>query len=142
MNFRCEMCGYNWDYSPRSTIVRKYVICPVCRANIKNPQWGLRVTGQKNPSVQDIKKIIIPILLRYNVKKAFIFGSFARGEQKLGSDLDILVDFDYNSMKGLDYVRLWKDLESSLQMKVDLVSKNYVNKLIKNEIEKEEIRVI
>ena len=36
---------------------------------------------------------IIPVLKRYNVVRAAIFGSFARGEMKEGSDIDLLVEF-------------------------------------------------
>ncbi len=41
---------------------------------------------------EEIKKKIAPILKKYNVTKAGIFGSYARGEQKRNSDVDILIE--------------------------------------------------
>ena len=43
-------------------------------------------------SIQEIKEKITPILQRYGIKKAAIFGSFAKGEAKTSSDVDILVE--------------------------------------------------
>jgi uncharacterized protein len=48
---------------------------------------------QSNESISSIKKKIIPILKRNHVVKAGIFGSYARGEAKRKSDIDILVQF-------------------------------------------------
>ena len=44
--------------------------------------------------VEEIKSLIIPILKRYGVKKASLFGSFVRGENTERSDIDILVEFE------------------------------------------------
>jgi len=43
-------------------------------------------------SIQEIKEKITPILQRYGIKKAAIFGSLAKGEAKISSDVDILVE--------------------------------------------------
>lgn len=47
-------------------------------------------------SVETIKRKINPIFTRYNVKRAAVFGSVARGEDRPGSDVDILVEFGKN----------------------------------------------
>ncbi len=137
---RCESCGYEWAYAPRNNVRRKYVVCPVCRANLKNPAWTQNIGG--NNDIKKIKEIIRPILLKYYVKRAVIFGSFARGEQRKDSDLDLLVEFDYDKMDGLDYMRLWKELEEELGIKVDLVSWTYINPLIRKDVDREGIKAL
>jgi len=79
----------------------------------------------------------IPLLReKYHVKKIGIFGSFVRGEQKKGSDLDILVEFE-TPIGFFDFVRLENLLSRTLHKKVDLVSKRAVKPAIKKEIFKE-----
>jgi len=56
------------------------------------------------------------------VLKAWLFGSYARGEQTEDSDVDILVEFDRTNPIGLfAYVRMQRELEERLNRKVDLV---------------------
>ncbi len=57
------------------------------------------------------------------VVRAFVFGSFARGENGPDSDIDILVSFDRSAKVSLfDHVRMTYDLEDILGMEVDLVT--------------------
>lgn len=56
------------------------------------------------------------------VRKAYVFGSYARGEATPSSDLDILVELDYRYKIGLEFVQMKLDLEAMLQKEVDLVS--------------------
>jgi hypothetical protein len=56
------------------------------------------------------------------VVKAWLFGSYARGEETEDSDVDLLVKFDRSLPIGLlAYVRIHRDLEEKLGRKVDLV---------------------
>ena len=56
------------------------------------------------------------------VLKAWLFGSFARGEEREDSDVDVLVKFDCSRPIGLfAYVRMHRELEEKLGRKVDLV---------------------
>ena len=56
------------------------------------------------------------------VLKAWLFGSFARGEATPESDVDILVEFDHSSPIGLfAYAQMWRELEERLGRQVDLV---------------------
>jgi hypothetical protein len=56
------------------------------------------------------------------VLKAWIFGSFARGEERPDSDVDILVDLDYSQPIGLRFFGMYEDLREMLGRNVDLVS--------------------
>ncbi|MBL7061044.1 MAG: nucleotidyltransferase domain-containing protein, partial [Actinobacteria bacterium] len=45
-------------------------------------------------NIEEIKKKILPILKDYRVKKIGLFGSYARGEIKENSDIDILIEIE------------------------------------------------
>lgn len=76
----------------------------------------------------------LPLLkAKYHVKKIGIFGSFARNEQKKGSDIDILVEFE-TPVGFFEFIRLENFLSHTLRKKVDLISKKAVKQAIKKEI--------
>ena len=56
------------------------------------------------------------------VLKAWLFGSFARGEETPGSDVDILVEFDSNARVSLlKHAAMICDLDKMLDRPVDIV---------------------
>ncbi|MBI4162650.1 MAG: nucleotidyltransferase family protein [Candidatus Aenigmarchaeota archaeon] len=77
---------------------------------------------------------------KYKVKEIGIFGSYARGEQKKTSDLDILIRFDKDASL-FDFVELGNFLEEKLKVKIDIVSEGGVRKELKNAIMKEVVMV-
>ena len=91
--------------------------------------------------IMNLKKKIIPILKRNNVVKAGIFGSFARGEAKKGSDIDILIEVKAKKFSLLDLIRLEMELEKKLRRKVDLLTYKSIHPLLKNRILSEEVRI-
>ena len=77
---------------------------------------------------------------RYKVKELGIFGSYARGQQKKTSDVDILVKFNPNASL-FDFVGLGNYLEEKLKIKVDVVSENGIRPELKNNIIKGVLKV-
>lgn len=71
------------------------------------------------------------------VLKAYLFGSFSRGEGKADSDIDLLVELDYSQPIGLEFIQMQIDLENLLGRKVDLVSARGLSKYIKPIIDNE-----
>ncbi|TAF96184.1 MAG: nucleotidyltransferase [Cytophagia bacterium] len=71
------------------------------------------------------------------VLKAYLFGSYVRGEATEDSDIDLLVELDYSQHIGLHFVQMIFDLEDMLKRKVDLVSENGLSKYIRPYIEAE-----
>ena len=61
---------------------------------------------------------------RYPIRSLALFGSYARGDNTTGSDIDILVDFA--QPVGMEIVDLVLELESILDHKVDLVTYNAI----------------
>ena len=73
-------------------------------------------------STQTMTKIIADYFKTQPVLKAWLFGSYARGEETSESDVDILVEFDHSSPIGLfAYARMWRELQERLGLDVDLV---------------------
>jgi predicted nucleotidyltransferase len=69
---------------------------------------------------------IIPAIQGYfatqPIVKAWLFGSYSRGEETVGSDVDILVSFDKDAKISLfKYADIICQLEALLKQKVDLV---------------------
>ena len=75
----------------------------------------------------------------FKVKTIGVFGSYVRGEQKRGSDVDILVEFEEDAEIGFfKFLDLEEFLSRKLGVKVDLVTKNalkpYIGKCILREV--------
>jgi predicted nucleotidyltransferase len=74
-------------------------------------------------SIEKIKALIIPVLKKYGVQKAALYGSFVRGEQIGRSDVNILVEFRDRANKTLlDLVGLELEIEELLGCKVDVLT--------------------
>ena len=90
--------------------------------------------------IEEIKKKVIPILRRNKIKRAGIFGSYARGEQTKNSDVDILIDSPKGI--GLGFIGIIFELENRLGKKVDLVTYASISPYLKEYILNDEIRII
>jgi predicted nucleotidyltransferase len=71
------------------------------------------------------------------VLKAYLFGSFVRGEAQDQSDVDILVELDYAQPVGLEFIAMKLDLEDLLNKEVDLVSARGLSEFIAPAIHRE-----
>ena len=83
--------------------------------------------------IEGIRNKILPILRRYDVVRAAIFGSFIRGEMREYSDIDILVEFK-GEKSLLDLAGLKIELEELLGRKVDVLTYNSLHPLLKHKI--------
>ena len=79
----------------------------------------------------------IPILKKYGVSRASLFGSFARGEATEKSDVDILIDLP-KGMSLFGFADLKMELEAKLEKDVDLVTYRSIHPLLKDVILKEQ----
>lgn len=77
-------------------------------------------------SVSSIKKKALPILKRHAVKRASIFGSFARGTATSRSDVDFLIEYKRGNKTLFDLVDLKSDLEETLDRDVDIITFNSI----------------
>ena len=86
-------------------------------------------------------KLITDFLSTQPISKAWIFGSFARGEENPQSDVDILVTFKEQVRIGLKFVQIINSLEKLLNRPVDLVEESSLLPWIKPIVEKEKILI-
>lgn len=75
------------------------------------------------------------------VKKAYVFGSYARNEANKDSDIDIMVELDYDQPIGMKFFSFQSELEDLLNMKVDLVTSDGLSKYIKPFIDDDKIMI-
>ncbi len=96
--------------------------------------------SKKTESISSIKRKIIPILKKNDVVKAGIFGSYATGEAKKNSDIDILIQPPKGI--GLGFIGIKLELEEKLGKKVDLLTYRSVHPYLKKYILGGEVRII
>lgn len=96
---------------------------------------------EKTERIRRIEMKIVPVLKRHDVTKAGIFGSFARGDVRKGSDVDILVQFKGRKSL-LDLAGLEMELEAALKRRVDAITYSSVHPLLKQRVIKEQVRTI
>ncbi len=87
-------------------------------------------------SVDEIKSALQPVFVRYNVKKAVLFGSYVKGLANKESDVDLLLD---SGLRGLKFVGLIEDVRAALDKDVDVFDKTHIipDSKISSEIQKD-----
>jgi len=94
-------------------------------------------------TLEEIKKILAEhkeeIRKKYGIVIIGVFGSYARGEQKETSDVDILVEIE--RPVGLRFFELWDYLEKLLGCNVDLVRAKLLREEIRDDILKEVVQI-
>ena len=91
-------------------------------------------------NLEHIKSQIKPILKKYGIKRAGIFGSTARGDS-VANDLDLLVKID-KKISLLEFIGIQQELEDELGMKVDLVEYEALKPALKEDILRDEEPVL
>ena len=86
-------------------------------------------------TVSQIQDILVPNFREYNIRRAILFGSYAKGSAKDKSDIDLLVD---SGLKGLAFFGLLEDVVNALGKEVDLLDTSQIipNSDVDNEIKK------
>ena len=89
--------------------------------------------------INKLRKIKPELLKRYPISELGLFGSYARGDYQVESDIDILVDF--NGSIGMNFFTLFHELEDAFKIKVDLVSRKGIKPRYLPYVEKNLIHV-
>ncbi|MBI3588734.1 nucleotidyltransferase family protein [Candidatus Micrarchaeota archaeon] len=77
--------------------------------------------------------IIAAVLAIHGAKKASLFGSYARGEQKPGGDIDVIVEFEGRKSL-MELVRIENELSDKVGRKVDLLTEKSISPYIAERI--------
>ncbi len=74
----------------------------------------------------------------FHIIKLGIFGSFARGDNESGSDIDLIVEFEENTQNLFDIKRNLKAyIKENLNLEVDICREKYIKPRYKKEITNE-----
>lgn len=88
-----------------------------------------------------LKQRIVPILKKYHVSRAGIFGSVAKQQEHSSSDVDILVEIN-EPISLLDFIGIKLELEDALGMNVDLVEYKSLKPQLREGILNEQVPVL
>jgi len=94
--------------------------------------------------MQDIEKYkqqILPVLERYAVKHAAIFGSFAKNCETVNSDIDLLIE-PANSFTLFSMLQLEEELEEVTQRKIDIVEYGALKPSIQQEVLQSAVNIL
>jgi len=89
----------------------------------------------------DIKNAISSYFERQPVVRAWVFGSFSRGEETPLSDIDIMVSLDPRQRVGLKFFQMRDDLASLLSRNVDLVTEEAILPFAKESAKRDRLLV-
>lgn len=97
--------------------------------------------NKKVYTLKEIKRIIKPILNKYGISDIYLFGSYARGEAKSNSDIDIYCDKG-NIKTLIDQGELEEELESALNKEVDIIfTTSILDEYFKEQIKEDMIKL-
>ena len=124
---------YENDQSKIGTIKYNYIVNTLKEYGYIDENHGIL-------TLEQIKEKCIQVLKTYDVEYCYLFGSYARGEATITSDVDLLVS---TSITGLKFYELVERLRNSLNKKVDVLDINQLvnNKELLNEILKDGIKI-
>ena len=91
----------------------------------------------KRLSIPIIKERIAPVCEKYPIRKAYLFGSYARGEATEKSDVDIRIEGDIKSFFMLSGI--YSDFEDALGMELDLLSKLPDSESFRDNLKRDEV---
>lgn len=92
-------------------------------------------------STQAMQQTIAEYFKTQPVLKAWLFGSYARGEETPLSDVDLLVVLDPTQSVGLKFFGMWNDLEQILDRSVDLVTDGSLADFARESVERDKILI-
>ena len=92
-------------------------------------------------AIEEIRNRITPVLRKHGVRRAWIFGSIARGEARPESDLDLLVEFE-EGRSLLDLVDLRLVLEDLLGREADVVTYASLHPGLRERVLEEQVEIL
>ena len=96
--------------------------------------FALYLHTSQNMSTQAMSKVIADYFKTQPVLKAWLYGSYARGEETPISDVDILVQFDEGGISLLKHAAMICELEEILNRPVDIVQEKMLRPRVRESI--------
>ena len=83
-------------------------------------------------TITDIQKAVDKIAPRYPIRQVHLFGSYAEGNAKPDSDVDVLVEFKKRPVTLLDFCGFQQELSELLKVDVDILKSPLSDKATEN----------
>ena len=96
--------------------------------------------SDENHDLEEIRRMVRPILEEHGITRAEIFGSYARNEEGSESDVDILVELGEGKTL-TDLAKLKEDLEEALEKDVDVLTYDSLHPDIREKIFDEAVEI-
>lgn len=78
-------------------------------------------------TIDELKRKVVPVAVKYNLSAVYVFGSYARNEATDESDVDILIDRTGSPIRGIMIGGLYNDLCESVGKEIDMVTTDTLN---------------
>lgn len=88
-------------------------------------------------TLEDIRSVVSRLANQYGAERVYLFGSYARGDMKASSDIDLRID--KGSIRGIQLAGLLLDLEEAFGLPVDLIPTSSLDRQFLNAIQKDEV---
>ena len=88
-------------------------------------------------TISELRAIVSPLARQHGIKSVSLFGSYARGDMRSDSDIDLRID--KGSIHGLQFAYLLGDLEDALKVPVDLIPTSGMDKRFLETIRPDEV---
>jgi hypothetical protein len=90
--------------------------------------------------IEKIKEVVSKVFNRYRVSTCYLFGSYAKGNARSDSDIDLMI---VSELEGIEYFQLVGELQDKLKKKVDLIRVETAVQNVKlmNEILKDGVKI-
>ena len=72
-------------------------------------------------TLDEIARRVRPVAEKYHLRAVYVFGSYARGEAREDSDVDLVIDDTNSGLRGFAYGGLYGDLRDALEKDIDMV---------------------
>jgi hypothetical protein len=82
------------------------------------------------------RELLLQIARRHGARAVRVFGSYARGQQTAGSDIDLLIDFEPHRDL-FDLIELKRELEERFHLKFDVLTENALSPYIREQVLRE-----
>ena len=93
---------------------------------------------KKPYTIAELQRLILPVAQRYGAERVLLFGSYARGEAKQGSDIDLRVDS--GAIRGyFELAGFHRELEEALAVRVDMLTTGSLSDKFLSRISNEEV---
>ncbi len=115
----------NWESGKRkpSKWVEKLIV-----DNLKihpHNEHGIITDKKGYYTVKQIRELLLPLTFEYDINKIILFGSYSKGLEDDGSDIDLVVD---GGIKGIDFFGLLEDVTNLFVKQVDLIHFSQIEK--------------